>query len=359
MGAPCPFQVLGNQSVPRNVNLFPTAIIDPNSLPPVRQWIAPPPPPPPPVPVPPGLGPSVSFTSLDCYWMATLCRALMGTDALLQRTLLAKGAFLQYERNIPPVTPGAANVLSFYAEMSDRVVIGMSGVANVPTALQFIMSHAVGSQSLLKDQYWNTSFLAQAQAVVALYQTRYNVTGQRPLLVLGHSNGAACAPIVANALLSPRLNMFDRIATFGCPRNWTQSGITSGSWMQILRFCNPGDIVTTLPPQLFALSLVSGLGLIGGYPGGDYAHATPALYLAPNGGLTPGPDQNAPASEWATQFVDFCGNLGSLSPHYIGTYATQSFKWFNADISTPSLYLPYDDWQALPQINNELAAIGL
>jgi Lipase (class 3) len=339
--------------------LLDPVLIDVEELPPVPRGPDPSPPPPPVPPIQPGNPPKLGWTSTDCYWWATLLRALSvpWTDTYLQQTIAAKGGISGYQRQ---VFPGDSPNLAFaFGQMSDRFYVLIEGTQNENQALSFLFTHLFGSQVLAAGSYWNTTWVGQAADIVLQVQPAFIAAGRPPLCVVGHSYGAAVAPVVANLLGAPRVGGFDRVVAFGVPRHFTFSGMLANGPLQYLRFSTVDDLVTLLPPPQIIMRALSGVVSPGAYPGGDYSNINPCLFLLGRNGVAPQNDPVPDPTTWATQFLQWLVNFQGLTPHFIGTYSDLARRWNDNTFTSPPNYVDFETYTDLYTINANLAALGV
>jgi hypothetical protein len=292
----------------------------------------------------------------DAYWWGLLVLSTGVDDAhYSERVLLARGPYVRFSYLVQP--PGSLILQLGWCRMSDRFCVWIGGTDNEQQALSYAITHSLGQQLLRPIGWVNATFASQAVGLAALMQADWLAEGQPPLLVIGHSYGAAVAPIIAFELLGRAPTQFDRVVSFAAPKIATRTVKDSLANLQFLRFVNPGDIVPSQPPPQALVTFLAGPAAMGGYPGGDYGEAGPVLQLSPLGGFNTliGVDQTTTA--WTQQFGMFLAGGGSFGSHFMRSYV---------DVIRPNLGLKglpelagWIDFPSLQGIDDDLRKIGL
>lgn len=199
-----------------------------------------------------------SFNGLDCLWWSMLVRSMYGGDATwLTRVASWAGPVkrVQFTGRVQPATQSVGLV-----ELGDYVLIVIPGTSSEAEAITYFLSHAL---RLLSEgqQGWqiNATWAARGSQVVAAYNAWPPPTMAKPVVVIGHSSGAAYGAYTAYTLYSDPSHPVT-LVTYGSPIWGTDSLAnyysTAGQLPKTIDFAQANDLVPTVPPPWSAVDLL-------------------------------------------------------------------------------------------------------
>ena len=299
---------------------------------------------------------TVGWNAFDLYWWSLLVLTTGVDDAsYAQRCLFARGPYTRFNLVVQP--PDSLILQMGWARQSDRFVVWIGGTANEQQALQYVLTHALGAQVNRPIGWVNATFAAQAVALAALVRADWVAEGRPPLLIAGHSYGAAVAPVLLFELLDRAPTLYDRVVTLASPKVATRSVKDSLAVVQYLRFANRGDPITIQPPPAAIVQGFFPPVSIGNYPGGDYVEANAILELSPVSLINTVIGYTFPSSVYYYLLAQLVSGALDFTPHFARRYV---------DTIRPNVGLKglpdvagWVDFASLQELDDDLRSIGL
>jgi Lipase (class 3) len=199
-----------------------------------------------------------SFNGVDCLWWSMLVRSMYAADdSWLRRVASWAGpvARLSFVGRANPASQGYGLV-----ELTDSVLIVIPGTSSEAEALTYFLTHSLRLLYTAAEGWQINATWAGRGSQVLLGYTAW-ATGRpfKPVIIVGHSSGAAYGAYCAYALFSDAQHPFT-LVTFGAPIWGTESlksqYVLNGELPKTVDFINPNDLVPTIPPPWAAVDLL-------------------------------------------------------------------------------------------------------
>lgn len=199
-----------------------------------------------------------SFNGVDGLWWAMLVRAMYASDTTwLNRVAGWAGPVLRsrFVGRDNPAVQGYGLV-----ELTDSVLIVIPGTSSEQEALTYFLTHSLNVVTTTSAGWTiNATWALRGHQVLNGYRAWPPPVEFKPVIVVGHSSGAAYGAYVTYSLYADSQHPYT-LATFGAPIWGTDSLVQlyrdNDQLPKTIDFAQPNDPVPTIPPPWSLVDLV-------------------------------------------------------------------------------------------------------
>jgi hypothetical protein len=199
-----------------------------------------------------------SYNGVDCLWWSMLVRSMYATDSTwLLRVAGWAGPIVRstFVDTSQPARQGYGLV-----ELADSVLIVIPGTSSEAEALAYFLTHSL-RLTTTSTVGWkiNATWASRGSSVLLGYLAWPPPAPAKPVIVIGHSSGAAYGAFVTYSLYPGPTTPWT-LVTFGAPIWGTDSMAarynTLNQQPKTIDFIQPNDVVPTLPPPWAAVDIL-------------------------------------------------------------------------------------------------------
>jgi hypothetical protein len=238
-------------------------------------------------------------------------------------------------------------------------LIVIPGTSSETEALTYFLTHSLRLLTTAEEGWRiNSTWATRGQQVLASYQAWPPESPAKPVIVIGHSSGAAYGAWVAFHVW-PARSLPLSLVTFGAPI-WGTTSLSSryvanGKLPQTLDFGVANDPVLALPPPWAVVDLLQLNYALAGRP--EYDRLTPLLQLGSTAGPSP-VSQPTTFDAFFSAARSFLTGRGIDENHKTSVYTAAADQWAANDPSIEANRV-VSSYQALKVILDDMDSAGV